>query len=302
MNTYINDEASSEKLTLETLYYKMETGFKNNNGKYLVIPADYVAKEDFELGKEWEKLWEQYQQNQLSEKQIRFLLELGMQLLDSPKKNLWRWMNRADEVEAYYKEHGTLSMPNTALFSDGANMFQWVHHQKKMQRLGQLSLYQQARLEGIGIHWIVPKEKTGWNLEYQYAKTFYEENGHLFVDKNYVAPDGFELGKWIHKQRDKYLGLSGYSLSDDKIEKLEDIGMFWEDLKNAEWDWFVGLLRECIRTTEKPFAIERDYRYKNYALGEQVNKVINQYADGSLSEEKEKDLRNAGFKFNKIIK
>lgn len=87
-------------------------------------------------------------------------------------------------------------------------------------------------------------------------------------------------------------------ISDDKIDMLEDIGMFWEDLKNAKWDWFVGLLRECIRTTKKPFVIDRNYRYKNYALGEKVREVIQQYANGSLSAEQERDIRKAGFKFN----
>ncbi len=66
------------------------------------------------------------------------------------------------------------------------------------------------------------------------------------------------------------MGLSKYEISDERIELLEDIGMFWEDLKNAEWDWFCGLLRECIRVTKKPFTISRNYRYKNYALGEKV--------------------------------
>lgn len=83
---------------------------------------------------------------------------------------------------------------------------------------------------------------------------------------------------------------------------LEDIGMFWEDLKNAEWDWFVGLLRECIRKTKKPFAISRNYRYKNYALGEQVGLAIQQYGEGKLTNEQEMDLRKVGFKFNRVIK
>lgn len=83
---------------------------------------------------------------------------------------------------------------------------------------------------------------------------------------------------------------------------LEDIGMFWEELKNAEWDWFVGLLRECIRTTKKPSVIDRNYRYKNYALGEKVREVIQQYANGRLTTEQERNLRQAGFKFNIHIK
>lgn len=165
-----------------------------------------------------------------------------------------------------------------------------------------LSSYQIARLEDMKIQWIKPKQVTGWDQGYQYAKQYYEENGHLFVSKKCVTPNGFELGKWIWEQRDRYLGLSRGELSDDKIDMLEDIGMFWEDLKNAEWDWFVGLLRECIRLTKKPFVIGKNYRYKDYPLGEKVNIVIGQYADGSLSTEQERDLRQAGFKFNIHIK
>lgn len=40
----------------------------------------------------------------------------------------------------------------------------------------------------------------------------------------------------------------------------------------------------------------------NYALGEKVDEVIRQYADGSLTAEKERDLRKAGFKFDRMIR
>ena len=96
--------------------------------------------------------------------------------------------------------------------------------------------------------------------------------------------------------------MSQYCLSEEQIEMLEDIGMFWEDIEIAKWDWFVGLLRECIRNTKKPFVISKNYRYKNYALGEQVNKVILQYGEGRLTRVQEKDLRDTGFKFSRVIK
>lgn len=154
----------------------------------------------------------------------------------------------------------------------------------------------------MGIQWIKPRKIIGWDEAYKYARTFYDKNGHLFVDAGYVTSDGFALGRWIQKQRDMYLGLSQYILSDEQIDLLEDIGMFWEDIENAEWDWFVGLLRECIRKTEKPFIISRNYRYKNYPLGEKVSEVIRQYGDGRLTAEQERDLGKAGFEFNRHIK
>lgn len=270
--------------------------------KFLYIPEEYVTDGGYPLGRIWAELKEAYNQNQLAEEEIRFLLKLRMQLTDSPQKKLEIWLNRADEAEEYYKVYGTLSMPNTTLFHDGVSMFQWVHQQKKLYKRGELSSYQIVRLEDMGMQWIKLKKVTGWNEGYSYAEQYFEENGHLFVPKKYVTSDGFTLGKWIWEQRDRYLGLSSYEISDDRIDMLEEIGMFWEDLKNAEWDWFVGLLRECIRATKKPFVIGRNYRYKNYALGEKVGNVIEQYGNGSLTAEQERELRKAGFQFNIHIK
>lgn len=301
MQFNIKDVKQREKLLCEIVYYIMTIGYKDIR-KFLHIPKDYVTEGGFALGEIWEELLEAYNQNQLMEDEIRFLLKIRMQLTDSPQRDLGIWLDRADEVEEYFKTHGTLSMPNTTLFRDGASMFQWVHQQKKMHKQCGLSKYQQERLESMGIQWIKPKKVTGWEEGYQYAKQFFEENGHLFIPYKYLTPDGFALGKWIQEQRNRYLGLSKWEISDEMIDMLEEIGMFWEDIQNAEWDWFVGLLRECIRKTGKPFTIHRNYRYKNYALGEKVGNVIEQYGNGNLMAWQEKDLRNAGFRFSRVIK
>ncbi|MCM1235160.1 MAG: helicase associated domain-containing protein [Ruminococcus flavefaciens] len=301
MQFNIKDAKHREKLLFEVMYYIMGMRYTDRK-KFLHIPEEYITEGGYPLGRIWAELKEAYNQNILSEEEIRFLIKIKMQLTDSPQKKLEIWLDRADEVEEYYKAHGTLSMPSTILFRNGVSMFQWVHQQKKLYKQGELSSYQIMRLENMGIQWIKPKQVTGWNQGYGYAKQYFEENGHLFVHKKYITSDGFELGKWIWEQRERYLGLSKYEISDERIDMLEDIGMFWEDLKNSEWDWFVGLLRECIRVTKKPFVIGKSYRYKNYALGEKVRNVIEQYANGSLTAEQERELRQAGFKFNIHIK
>ncbi len=301
MQFNIKDAQHREKLLCEILYYVMTIGYKDIR-KFLHIPEEYITEGGFPLGRVWAGLKESYDQNKLSEDEIKFLLKLRMPLTESSQKDLGAWLDRADEVEEYYREHGTLSMPNTTLFRDGGSMFQWIHYQKKQYKKGELSSYQIFRLESMEIQWIKPKKIHEWDIAYSYAEQYFEENGHLFVPKKYVTPDGFALGKWIQEQRESYLGLSIRQISDEKIDMLEEIGMFWEDLKNAEWDWFVGLLRECIRKTKKPFVIGKSYRYKNYALGEKVSEVIKKYADGSLTAEQERDLRKTGFKFSRHIK
>lgn len=297
----IKNQEDRNKLSYEAAFYNMTLEYQSMK-KFLYIPEEYITEGGFPIGRVWAELWDDYDQNRLGAEDIRFLLKIKMPLADSPQKELDTWLDRADEVEKYYKEHGTLSMPNTTLFHDGVNMFQWIHYQKKLYKQGELSAYQIARLEAMGMQWIKPRKIAEWDKAYSYAKQYFEANGHLFIPKKYVTSEGFALGKWIWEQRDRYLGLSQHGISEDRIDMLEEIGMFWEDLKNAEWDWFVGLLRECIRRTEKPFVIGKSYRYKNYALGEKVSEVIRQYVDGSLTAEQERDLRKAGFGFNRHIK
>ena len=259
----IENTEHRNKLACEVAFYIINRDYREV-GKFVDIHVDFVTKGGYPLGKIWNDLSEQFQQGELSDDSIKFLLGIKKQFFDSPRKDLKKWMDRAEEVDNYHREHGTLSMPDTTKFQNGMSMFQWVHHQKALYKRGELSTYQKQRLEEMGIKWIKPKKITDWDKAYHYAEIFFHENGHLFVNRNYVTDDGFELGKWIHKQRDMYLGLSNHTLTDDKIELLEDIGMFWEDIKNAEWDWFVGLLRECIRVTKKPFAIGKNYKFNRH--------------------------------------
>lgn len=137
------------------------------------------------------------------------------------------------------KVHGTLVMPSITLLHDGVSMFQWIHHQKKSYKMGELSLYQRESHENMGIQWIKPKQVVGWEKGYQYASSFMSKMDICLPLKN-ISDDGFELGEWIWEQRDRYLGLQ----------------------------------QECIKKTEKPFSIGRNYRYKNFALGEMVGQVI----------------------------
>lgn len=294
----IKDIGDRNKLRQEQAFYIAETAYRNM-GKFLHIPETYVTADGYPLGSIWKELQDAYKQNQLTTDEIKFLIKLRMLFGDDPHKDLETWIKRADEVEDYYNKNGTLSMPNTTLFSDRASMFQWVHHQKRLNKNDELSAYQKDRLENMGIQWI--EQEPDWETGYQHAEQFYDENGHLFVDEQYMSHDRFKLGHWIEEQRKRYLGKSKHEINGEQIEMLEDIGMFWEDLENAEWDWFVGLLREFIKKTSKPFIIRKDFKYKNYPLGERVYEVIEQYLNGTLSEEKIKQLTKIGFKFRRRI-
>lgn len=43
-------------------------------------------------------------------------------------------------------------------------------------------------------------DELNWNRAFEYAKEFYEEYGHLRIEKDYCVED-FNLGLWIQSQR-----------------------------------------------------------------------------------------------------
>jgi len=55
------------------------------------------------------------------------------------------------------------------------------------------------------------------------AKRYYKEFGHLLLEQDAIY-QGDRLGKWIHHQRGYY---KSQQLSEDRIKKLESIGMVW---------------------------------------------------------------------------
>ena len=69
-----------------------------------------------------------------------------------------------------------------------------------------------------------------WNEGYQEAKHYFDAHGDLKVPINYVAPDGYALGKWVKRQRYTRMNpeKSGAVLTEERIAKLDRIGMRWE--------------------------------------------------------------------------
>lgn len=74
-----------------------------------------------------------------------------------------------------------------------------------------------------------------WDLMYECAKRYFEENGNLEVPARYFSDDGYSLGHWIYNQRSIRKGqIPGY-LSNEQIRKLDEIGMRWE--LNTDFAW-----------------------------------------------------------------
>lgn len=74
-----------------------------------------------------------------------------------------------------------------------------------------------------------------WDYMYEEAKKYYEQNGNLEIPKRYKTPDGYSLGIWILTQKRVYNGLVGGILTQERIYKLNKIGMIWKSHRDMLW-------------------------------------------------------------------
>jgi len=86
--------------------------------------------------------------------------------------------------------------------------------------------------------------EASWNIMYGYAKTYYEQNGNLNVPKRYKTPDGYSLGTWIMTQRRVRSGQIYGHLSEERIRKLDEIGMIWQSISDMNWERNYTALKE----------------------------------------------------------
>ena len=75
-----------------------------------------------------------------------------------------------------------------------------------------------------------------WETLYFCAKRYYESNGNLNVPFNYKTPEGYSLGTWIFTQRQVYGNKRNGTLTPEQIEKLEAIGMVWDNKTDMAWN------------------------------------------------------------------
>ena len=153
------------------------------------------------------------------------LISIGLTPEQSRKELSWR--QQYGEAEEFYREHGNLCIPKRYIAGNGKNLGIWLQRQRTGHRRGQLAGWQVLMLEKIGMVW-----ETGnpWETGYCHAKEYFEEHGHLAVPNQYICADGYRLGKWISNQRFAY-GAGKKEFGQEKIQKLENIGMIWKDKK-----------------------------------------------------------------------
>ena len=81
-----------------------------------------------------------------------------------------------------------------------------------------------------------------WDSMYLLAKDYYEKHHNLEIERHYVTPEGYALGSWLNTQRRVRSGKICGILTEERIKKLDAIGMDWRGRYDLAWDKYYNAL------------------------------------------------------------
>jgi hypothetical protein len=115
-----------------------------------------------------------------------------------------RWIERYQDLAAYYKEHGHCNLPYT--YQEDPGLVHWIkrqRHQHKRIKLGKRSNLTQDRiqlLDMIGFNW--DSHQNSWASNFESLREFYKNHTHFNGPADYG--DKGRLANWIKRQKRQY--------------------------------------------------------------------------------------------------
>ena len=149
------------------------------------------------------------------------------------------WECNYGKAKEFYEEHGNLDIPAQYVTEDGVGLGSWYRRIRKEYLDGTMPEERMRQLDAIGMQKESVIRRT-WMQNYDAAKRFYKENGHLMVRAGYITEDGVKLGSWITGQRENY---KAGRLTDEQIALLEKIQMHWNRFE-VSWDSYYNLAKD----------------------------------------------------------
>lgn len=260
--------------------------YKEEHGN-LIVPFSYITPNGKPLGRWIRQQRTNYQQKKLSEKQIEKLESIGM--LWHARKDDWEEMYSL--ATDYYKEHGNLNVPKDYVTPEGEQLGHWIKNQRLYYCYKRTITEEQIeKLNSIGMLWKVNQDYS-WNHMYNLSKKYFEKHGNLLITRSYVAENGEHLGKWIATRRCEYMA---GTLSKEKQEKLEDIGMVWQVNQSYSWSHMYKLAADYFEKYGD-LTIPTSYVTENGEnLGAWIAENRDNYEIKNLSEDQVEKLETIG--------
>lgn len=263
--------------------YEYTAKYFDKNGN-INAPISYVTEDGYSLGVWINSQRKKHNSGKLSASQTKKLEELKINW--NPNDSFWE--QGFIHAEEYFSANGDLMVSDGFVCEDGFKLSVWIKNQRTAYKQGRLNDTKTAKLEGIGMVW-TPLEQQ-WQIGYDHALNYYTSNNDLIVSQNYKSDDGFLLGNWISAQRNAY---RSQRLSDDKIGKLESIGMVWSPY---EQQWNVGYdhAEQYYKANGNVNMSAAYVTPDGYKLGEWLRSQKRSYNKGTLEAQRIEKLKNVG--------
>lgn len=208
--------------------YRAAEAFYRENG-HLSVPSSMKSLNGWVIRQRTN-----YRNHTMTDEQYQRLSAIGM---------VWTiddiWDGNYEKAKKFYEEHGNLDIPALYVTEDGVGLGSWYRRIRKEYLNGAMPEERMRQLDAIGMQ----REsviRRNWMQNYEAAKRFYEENGHLMVRAGYITEDGVKLGTWITGQRENY---KAGRLTDEQIALLEKIQMHWNRFE-VSWDSYYSLAKD----------------------------------------------------------
>jgi Helicase associated domain len=168
------------------------------------------------------------------------------------------WEEGFAALQRFVEREGHAGVPG-GWREGGYRLGQWVSEQRHRHRRGALGLERRARLEALS-GWTWSVREAAWEESFAALERFVEREGHARV-----ATDQ-HLGKWVSKQRDRYVRSR---LDPERRTRLEALpGWVW-GAPEAAWDERFAALQRFVER-EGHARVPYGHREDGYKLGHWV--------------------------------
>lgn len=139
-----------------------------------------------------------------------------------------------------------------------------------------------------------------WEAMFAKAEAYFLAHGDLNVPKRFKTEDGFSLGAWITTQRRVRAGRQYGSLTAERIEKLDRIGMIWENRLELAWERGFQAASAYCQEHGGLWAGTDYVTPEGYPLGRWLSNQRSLKMRGELAPERERRLEGIGMVWSRF--
>lgn len=193
----------------------------------------YISPDGYRLGKWLCRQRKLKKEGLLSSKRVAMLYEAGYDF-ECFTKTTWKnnWPDGIQHLSEYILSYGSAYVSQYYVCEDGFPLGKWVIAIRDSFDKGTFPIDKIEELFDIGYDITKPTpyshNPVSWTKGIQHLKEWVNTYGNTCIPYEYVSPDGFFLGAWIHRQK---LAFLHGSLSDWKKEELYRTGYNFSTVK-----------------------------------------------------------------------